>query len=134
MRRKFKAEDLKRSEAVEASWAAMLAKYPPMAPESEADAEAAAQRVRADAVETILSRQNAGRSDLAGDVNWVYARLGDDEMAPPEAPSLGAWSLWHWARENRSKFFEQILPKALAVKQRSDEAETAQADSTKEAS
>jgi hypothetical protein len=45
-----------------------------------------------------------------------------ERVNPEDAPSLGAWALLKWARENRNRFFEQVLPKAKIIeKQAKDE-------------
>jgi hypothetical protein len=54
-----------------------------------------------------------GRSSLVADTFWVYENLEQKRIMPDEAPSRGAWSLLQWARQYRSRFFEQFLPKAM---------------------
>ena len=46
------------------------------------------------------------------DVLWTYANL-KRKVSEKQAPSAGAWSLLHFARENTEKFFTACYPKAL---------------------
>ncbi|WP_231936490.1 hypothetical protein, partial [Bythopirellula polymerisocia] len=52
------------------------------------------------------------------DATWAYDRLAVADVEPSDAPSPGAWSLLNWAKQNQDRFFEQIMPKVLAAKQR----------------
>ncbi len=56
-----------------------------------------------------------GQPDLVRDTLWTYENLARKGVTPKDAPSLGAWSLLNWARENRNHFFERMLPKAMAA-------------------
>lgn len=125
MRQKFRGEGMKRADAVEASWSAMCAQYPPLPVVDEPTPAEPDQPRHSEAIAAILERSTESGSDLTGDVNWVYAHLGDAEIAPVDFPSLGAWSLWHWARVNSNRFFEQLLPKALAARQKRETEEAA---------
>ena len=53
----------------------------------------------------------------------LTSNLRTEGQSPRTAPSLGAWSLLKWAREYRNRFFEQLLPKVLVVKERRAEEE-----------
>jgi hypothetical protein len=114
-RLQFRAEGMKRTAAVEAAWAAMMTEFPPLpvAPVELTDPEEP-EMVDAEALELLLSRDST--SDLIDDVAWVYDVVGDDEIDPRDAPSLGAWSLLRWAQHHRSKFYEQIWPKVAAAR------------------
>jgi hypothetical protein len=47
-------------------------------------------------------------------VAWVYKHLADRAATPQTARCVGAWLLLLWARRNRNRVFEQVLPKAKA--------------------
>ena len=113
-RAEFKIAGMKRTEANNAAWDAMLAEFPPQptsAPESDG-----AQRSDAESIAAILARSNSSTADPLGDALWVYDHLGDDDLTPAEFPSLGAWSMWNWSRANRARFFERLWPKADAAR------------------
>jgi hypothetical protein len=44
--------------------------------------------------------------------------LARKDVTAMDAPSLGAWDLLQWARKNRNLFFERVLPKAMAAKEK----------------
>jgi hypothetical protein len=105
----------------------MSAVFPPVSEEqaAAAAAEAEAQRQRdAATIEQIASRCEGKAADLAGDVHWVYAHIGDAEVGAGEFPSLRAWRLWRWAKQARSAFFETLLPNASAVRQKQRDIES----------
>jgi hypothetical protein len=56
--------------------------------------------------------------NLSRDVLWVYENLARSDMHAEDAPSLGAWSLLDWARKHRDQFYEKMLPKAMAAKEK----------------
>jgi hypothetical protein len=65
-------------------------------------------------------RDQAGRhSNLALDVLWVYEHLLDTSVTKETAISLGTWALLEWAKRNTNHFMERLLPKALAVVEKS---------------
>ncbi len=68
--------------------------------------------------EEVLIERVAPQSgtDLIRDIVWAYENLQNRKATPESAPTLGAWSLLTWARGARNRFFEQVLPKALANK------------------
>ncbi|MHB0959626.1 MAG: hypothetical protein ACYC0X_29435 [Pirellulaceae bacterium] len=53
--------------------------------------------------------------DLVADTLSVYQNLARRNVQPQDAPSPGAWGLLRWARESRSRFFEQMLPRAISA-------------------
>lgn len=121
--RELRAKGLKRDEAAEAAWAAMAEAYPPLpAPEpvAEPEPEPAPASESAgvdpgDGMEVLPEWiDDVAPVDLCGDIRWVYAQLENKRVRPDQAPSAGAWSLLVWARKYQSRFFEQLLPKALA--------------------
>jgi hypothetical protein len=50
------------------------------------------------------------------DVLWCYSRIDDPDANTGTAPSVGAWNLLLWAREERDHFYETALPRALTSK------------------
>jgi len=66
----------------------------------------------AEAIEKMLEKLPP--VDLFADIRWVYSQLENKRVRADQAPSAGAWSLLSWARKYQSRFFEQLLPKALA--------------------
>ena len=70
-----------------------------------------------------LRERTAGQPvDLVGDVFWVYQRMSDPGTVPDDAPGLGAWTLLEWARKYQRAFFDKLLPKAQAVREKAGEA------------
>lgn len=115
----FRAKGMKRDEAAEAAWAAMAEAYPPLPtlepePEPEPPGESAGVDP-SDGMEVLPEWiADAAPVDLSADIRWVYSQLENKRVRPDQAPNAGAWSLLVWARKYQSRFFEQLLPKALA--------------------
>ncbi|MFA7176718.1 MAG: hypothetical protein WC114_05685 [Smithellaceae bacterium] len=119
-----------RISAKEKGWEEMERLFPPLPPAAEEEDDPAAEEgfeefpaVDEEAVEAMLDRADKGVSavDLFGDIRWVYSQLENKRVQPAQAPSAGAWSLLLWARKYQSRFFEQLLPKALAKSPEDDE-------------
>lgn len=73
-------------------------------------------------VDALLQRSGDRQPpDLARDTLWAYQHLANRKAKPLDAPSPGAWSLLQWAKQYRNRFFEQILPKAMAAYTSDDE-------------
>jgi hypothetical protein len=53
--------------------------------------------------------------NLVRDTLWAYENLPNRKAKPEDAPTVGAWSLLTWARRYRNRFFEILLPKAMAA-------------------
>jgi hypothetical protein len=116
-RRLLRDGGMSRKEAVEASWEAMLIEFTPLPESTPSEPATSGDDGRnAAVIEEILLRPKTLSSDIISDVAWVYGHVGDDEVKPDAVPSLGAWSMWRWAKENRNEFFEGIWPKAAAAK------------------
>lgn len=137
-RQRLRSEGKSRADAKALAWSAMVEKFLPQADEEEDAGEqeafppsanhsasqpsetvvanvAAFPLVQSPEIdEAILEKFEGGSHSLVRDVLWVYERLEDRRAKPEDAPSLGAWSLLIWARGARNRFFEQLLPKALA--------------------
>jgi hypothetical protein len=56
-------------------------------------------------------------AEFVRDVLWTYPNI-QRRVREKDAPSSGAWTLLHYARENKEKFFAQIWPKALEYQAR----------------
>jgi hypothetical protein len=116
----FKARGVR--DAVNAAWEAMAAAFPPLAateatPTSNAPEVSAGQTAPVDLIDFDGTRQSP---ELPKDIVWVYEHLADKKATPQDAPGAGAWALLCWARTYRNRFFEQILPKALATREGDD--------------
>lgn len=88
--------------------------------EGEEERDARLTREETFAIDRMIQRQvKAGEgADLVRDILWVYWALDWGNVRVQDAPSAGAWSLLKWSREYRNRFFEQMLPKALAARER----------------
>ncbi len=110
-KRQLQAEGKTRLEANDGAWAAMLAKYPPLAPSADADEYADACWIE----DPDGSHDDARWPNLVGDILWVYVHLAVRRIQPTDAPNPGAWSLLCWARRHVNRFFEQLFPKILSA-------------------
>ncbi len=72
-------------------------------------------------IDALLERFGDGQPNLVRDTLWTYEALANRKAKPADAPSLGAWSLLQWARQYRNRFFEQVLPKAMAARTAGEE-------------
>jgi hypothetical protein len=112
VRQRLRDEGATRREASVGAWKEMLEKYRPLAPAAvPIDATAVPSRLEEEP-DFDFPEQSCDDIDLAGDIFWVYEHLEDELTEPKDAPGRGAWSLLRWARDHRSKFIEQLLPKA----------------------
>jgi hypothetical protein len=122
--KRLRSEGVRSVEAKEQAWRLMAEKFPPIgqplhaafadpAPGERAPSAAMAQTADNPEVDAMLEGIAEGRSSLVADTFWVYENLEQKRIMPDEAPSRGAWSLLQWARQYRSRFFEQFLPKAM---------------------
>jgi hypothetical protein len=105
-RKRLKAEGLPRREAAEASWQAMIVKFPPLPGHQPAEPPDTGEFFP-------IGDESNSTANLSRDILWCYAHLDRRKVTPADAPSAGAWQLLTWARENRSRFFETLLPKAM---------------------
>jgi hypothetical protein len=103
-RQRLKGEGLSRQEAAERSWGAMIEKYPPLRPPEPAEPQDTGE---------FFPIGDQSTPNLGRDILWCYAHMDHRKATPSDAPSAGAWHLLVWARENRSRFFEMLLPKAI---------------------
>jgi hypothetical protein len=112
-RREFKAAGLKRAEANDAAWDAMLVEFAPM---STVTCTGKPTAVTDDAAIAELAGRRPSPMSYADEVAWVYSHLGDENAPTNEIPSLGAYSLWDWARSNPAKFYDALWPKAESAR------------------
>jgi len=108
VRHQLRTEGRNKFEANEGAWRAMIEKFAPLPP----------SKVPADALDDLLRQCGVEKVDLVADILWVYQHLADKSVAPEQAPGAGAWALLDWSRRNRNKFFDTLLPKALAAKEK----------------
>ncbi|MFH1184671.1 MAG: hypothetical protein V1755_06485 [Chloroflexota bacterium] len=89
-------------------------------PESAEEADTRLTREETFAIDRMIQRHDKEKlePDLVRDIMWAYRGLDWRNARVQDAPSAGAWSLLKWAREYRNRFFEQMLPKALAARER----------------
>jgi hypothetical protein len=71
-----------------------------------------------------LEKEETG-PDLIRDILWVYDNFDKRNAKKGDAPGGGAWSLLGWSRQYKNRFFEQLLPKALAAREAAGEGDTA---------
>ena len=127
-RKQFRAEGLSKAEANEASWRALSEQFPPLSTTDKgrkgADSNEAVEFV------DLAPEDFSGQPNLVRDTLWVYENLAHRGAEAKDAPSLGAWSLLNWARENQNRFFDQLLPKAMVAqkKQAVDDSEAVNLD------
>ncbi|MBM4091753.1 MAG: hypothetical protein FJ276_20350 [Planctomycetes bacterium] len=99
-KRRLQAEGQTRKEANEQAWQAMIAEFPPLPADEPLDY-----------ADDDLPADDGSTLDLARDAGWVYANLVNKVARPHDAPSRGAWGLLTWARQNRNRFYECLLPR-----------------------
>jgi hypothetical protein len=116
-RKQLRAEGLSKAEANDDSWQAMIEAFPPLPVEELPTHETY------ETVELLDIDDYEDRPDMSRDILWVYENLVREGVNPEDAPSLGAWALLKWARENRNRFFEQVLPKAKIIEEQVEEVE-----------
>ena len=110
VKQQLRAEGKSRQEANDAAWAAMLAKYQPLAP-SDGTGEFDDVWIE----DTDASHDEANRPNLVADIMWTYLHLAIRSTQPKDAPNPGAWSMLCWARRHVNRFFEQLFPKVLSA-------------------
>jgi hypothetical protein len=92
---------------------AMVLQFPPLPPSEDDLVDEGDQSTRVELLETDPGDHDS-QPDMSRDILWVYENLARKGVTARDAPSLGAWSLLIWARQDRNRFFEQMLPKAMA--------------------
>ena len=117
VRNELRSEGRPRAEAAGAAWDAMLEKYPPL-PAAELVSQGPAAELENIDIDALVARFKGNEPDLARDILWAYENLENRKARPEDGPSLGAWALLKWARDYRNRFFEQLLPKAIAAREK----------------
>lgn len=131
--RELREGGMRREDAQEQAWREMAERWPPPgAPPFEEKEPAAEETVEQETVEEEVVEEPIPEPDpppapveevteppksgpdLVRDTLWAYENLDNRKAEKQGAPSPGAWSLLNWAREYRNRFFEQLLPKAMA--------------------
>lgn len=59
-------------------------------------------------------------------ITWVYHHLPLQSTQEHDAPNKGCWVMLLWARRNKSRFYWQMLPKAIAAEEKRAQAEKVQ--------
>ena len=96
----------------------MAEKYPPLE-DNEADEPEPSQPAGDPQIEALLNHVDADAEvhpDLARDVEFAYRCLDRNNIDPKSVPSTSSLSLLLWARANRNRFFEVLLPKVAAFR------------------
>ena len=125
IKRNLRKDGVDKDEANETSWQLTIEKFPPLPKEEKPKEEKPAKKKEepTEAIELIDVEKMSAKSsepDLARDIIWAYDNAANAKAKPEDAPSVGAWSLLKWARDNRNRFFEQLVPKAMATKAKED--------------
>lgn len=107
--KRLRAEGMPAKEAREAAWCEMSKKY--QASDAPQESFAVSDLKDLDAAQ-ITALANAPL-DYAGDVVWVYRHMENPHVALTDAPSLAAWGLLKYARGNKQRYYEVVLPKAI---------------------
>lgn len=110
----LRASGLKRAEAQAEAWKRMTDQFPPLEKTSSQpeDSEAVAEASIGPTVEALLAGVESDvPPDLSRDVSWVFQVLDQPDIDSESVPSRSALSLLIWARENKNRFFEVLLPK-----------------------
>ena len=119
IRRQLRADGKSKIEAGEAAWQAMIQEFPPKLAESkDASADQDDTELHDLDIDELISRADGSSLDLERDILWVYENVENKRVCAIDAPSLGAWSMLTWAREAPNRFFEQLLPKAMAIQEK----------------
>ena len=109
--KQLRAEGKPAKEARELAWCEMANKYPVEM--------TASTQTKASDFEGMDSKQITKLADApldpAADVLWCYRHVENPIVKVTDAPSLGAWGLLKYARTNRQRFYEHLLPTALAT-------------------
>lgn len=126
--KRLRGEGTKRAEAADAAWDAMAEKYPPLPPAEPKCPEPPPEVETDDSdLDVLAARVEGSPPDLVRDTLWAYENLENKQARPEDAPSVGAWSLLKWARDYRNRFFEQLVPRAMAARAKQEET-SAEAD------
>jgi hypothetical protein len=127
VRQQQRAQGHTKAEARDAAWAAMLKEFPPL----EADGEASKHvepsgpmelvesvGLSAEELDQLRGRTRGREVDWVRSVVWAFEALGQETVLPSDAPTPGTWALYGWAKQSANKFYETVLPRALAAQEK----------------
>ncbi len=126
-RKQIRAEGKSKAEAREASWAAMLVKYPPLPAEACGEDESETDGTQAELAE-LVARTEGQEAYLVDDLQWAYENYLDNSITPQDAPSRGAWMTMKFARSSPNKFMELVFGKLLPRQEDREQKQRAQKD------
>jgi hypothetical protein len=105
--------------ATEMAWRLAELEFPALPPKEEKKKKEEEKKVVEEVDVSGLYRDRSEEEiacELTGDILWVYDNLAK-ALEPKDAPNAGAWSLLQWAKDNRNRFFDGLLPKAAAKRE-----------------
>ena len=109
-------------EARDQAWQEMMEKFPlpePATPPPEIIIKEPernpTEHWETDAFDSQPPQVDGQKMDMVDDILWVYHNLVRKGVQPSECPSPGTWGLLCFAKENKSRFFEAMWPKAMSV-------------------
>lgn len=111
VRKRHRSDGMKRSEANEAAWESMLNEYPPIVDEPVEDV---AVNDDAAAMAELAARSKGQEVDVNRDVKWAYDEMVDMHATPLDAPSIGAWNMLRWARNDPNRFYGNFVYEAFS--------------------
>ena len=121
-KKRLRAEGMNKIDSNEAAWVNMSEEFPPIdmpQPEKKVQLPPKPKKEeKADVVDLVECDEfddYDGTTDISGDIAWVYTNLCLNDIKPSDSPGPGAWGLLAWARENRNRFFEQMIPKSKLI-------------------
>lgn len=103
--RRLRAEGRK-AETNELAWVEMIAAFPPLPPETKPQTSDPLDITLADP--DLLDRLAAVEPNWNRDVMWAYQVFAHPRVELTDAPSLAAWGLLKFARQERQKFFGML--------------------------
>ena len=126
-RKQLRAEGKSKAEAREASWTAMLAKYPPLPAEACGEDESKTEATQVELAE-LVARTEGQEAFLVDDLQWAYENHLNNSITPQDAPSRGAWMTMKFARSSPNKFMELVFGKLLPRQEEREQKQRAQKD------
>lgn len=107
--RRLRGEGVPAKKARQTAWEEMARKYPP-ADTNEAQVQHGLAEVNAEQITALADAP----VDYLGDVVWVYRHMANPLVSLDDAPSMSAWGLLQYARKNKQRYYEVLLPPAIA--------------------
>lgn len=109
--KQLRSGGMKKAAAGETAWKRMIEKFPPLN-KTEGDlpsSQKGAADLQIEKLMQVASHQVP--TNFTADVQWVYQHLDCHDLSTSNVPSSSALSTLKWARSNRTRFFENLLPK-----------------------